>query len=481
MPLKRMSIYLERLSSRAASSLPSCTSELVLRELARFLQTVQIRIRKGVSAGVVNPHQLRPISPPSGVQNPASASCRYRACSIQEDKSYVVYSHHKSKRKESREMVYVTVRQSPRYHQISLEELLFGEYKKPVNRKRITGTRTYRYDGPVGEKFARSVDPVKLVQILQKFNESTEALRRKKRRSLYYSFPIPKRDGGVRQIDAPRNELKASQYVLKAILEEHFGALYHTAAYAYAKGRCTVDAVKQHQANESKWFGKYDLHNFFGSTTKEFMMSQLSMVFPFSEIVVYPAGREALEQALDLAFLDGVLPQGTPLSPTLTNLMMIPVDYELSRKLRSQKRNEFVYTRYADDFIISSRKDFDPKEVERIIVETLQGFSAPFTINSKKTRYGSSAGSNWNLGVMLNKDNQITIGFKRKRQFSAMLHSYASDRLNGVKWPVEDVQSMYGHFSYYRMVEREAMDSMVKQLNEKLNTDVIALIKSDIY
>jgi hypothetical protein len=378
-------------------------------------------------------------------------------------------------------MVYVTVPQSPHYHQITLEELLFGDVAQPVVRRNAAGTKTYRYDDRAGEKFASRIDPAKLIQVLQKFNASTEDLRRKDRRSLYHSFPIPKRSGGVRQIDAPKDELKASQYVLKAILEEHFHALYHTAAFAYVRGRCTVDAVKRHQANESKWFGKYDLHNFFGSTTKEFMMAQLSMVFPFSEIVIYPAGKEALSDAIDLAFLDGVLPQGTPLSPILTNLMMIPVDYELSRRLHAEKRNEFIYTRYADDFIISSRKDFDPRAVEKIIVDTLAGFSAPFTINSKKTRYGSSAGSNWNLGVMLNKDNQITIGFKRKRQFSAMLHSYATDRLNGIKWPVEQIQSMYGHFSYYRMVEREAMDNMVRQLNEKLNTDVIALIKSDIY
>lgn len=43
---------------------------------------------------------------------------------------------------------------------------------------------------------------------------------------------------------------------LKTMLEEDFHVLYHTSAFAYIKKRCTVDAVKRHQKNESKWFGK---------------------------------------------------------------------------------------------------------------------------------------------------------------------------------------------------------------------------------
>lgn len=379
-------------------------------------------------------------------------------------------------------MVYVTVPQSPHYHQISLDELLFGPNDDPViGRCCKAGTRTYRYEDRVSNLFADRINPADLIGELGRFNAATQELRQRDRRSLYHSFLIPKRSGGVRQIDAPKDELKTAQYALKAILEDKFFALYHTSAYAYVKGRCTVDAVRRHQSNHSRWFGKYDLHNFFGSTTKEFLLAQLAMVFPFSEIMIYQAGREELSNAVDLAFLDGVLPQGTPLSPLLTNLMMIPVDFELSRKLRAQTRNSFVYTRYADDFIISSQKDFDPREVERLIVGVLESFSAPFSINAKKTRYGSSAGSNWNLGVMLNKDNQITIGHKRKRQFSAMLYSYASDAKNGVAWPTEQIQSMYGHFSYYHMVEPEAMDAIVSHVNEKLQMDVIAQIKRDLY
>ena len=86
---------------------------------------------------------------------------------------------------------------------------------------------------------------------------------------------------------------------------------------------------------------------------------------------------------------------------------MIPVDFEIARTLREYNHQRFVYTRYADDFQISSKYSFSFTEIQDVIVSILKNFEAPFTINSAKTRYGSSAGQNWNLGLMLNKDNEI--------------------------------------------------------------------------
>ena len=60
-----------------------------------------------------------------------------------------------------------------------------------------------------------------------------------------------------------------------------------------------------------------------------------------------------------------------------------------------------------------------------MIVDTLARFHAPFELNTSKTRYGSAAGANWNFGIMLNKDNQMTIGRKKKKQLESMLTAYA--------------------------------------------------------
>lgn len=377
-------------------------------------------------------------------------------------------------------MVYITVMQSPIYHRMTLEEFLFQNFQAPtVINTNVSNTRTYAYE-TVSEHFTSRIDTDALIRKLVRFNEQTEALRAQERSTLYETFHIPKKSGGLRRIDAPKPELMNALRNLKTIFEEDFHALYHTSAFAYVKNRCTVDAVKRHQKNNSKWFGKLDLHDFFGSTTLDYVIKMFSMVFPFSEIVKFPNGEAELRKALDLAFLNGGLPQGTPLSPLITNVMMIPVDYKLANAFRDFDKQRFIYTRYADDFIISSKVDFDVHRVEKLVVDTLHEFGAPFTINESKTRYGSSAGRNWNLGVMLNKDNEITVGHKKKRQFQSMLYNYITDKRKGISWPREDVQTMQGLHSYYRMVESETIDAIVKHTNEKMETDVLRLIKDDL-
>ena len=377
-------------------------------------------------------------------------------------------------------MVYITVMQSPIYHQMTLEEFLFQNFQaQTILNTNVSNTRTYAYE-TVSEHFTSRIDTDALIRKLVHFNDQTEALRAQERSTLYETFHIPKKSGGLRRIDAPKPELMNALRNLKTIFEEDFHALYHTSAFAYVKNRCTVDAVKRHQKNNSKWFGKLDLHDFFGSTTLDYVIKMFSMVFPFSEIVKFPNGEAELRKALDLAFLNGGLPQGTPLSPLITNVMMIPVDYKLANAFRDFDKQRFIYTRYADDFIISSKIDFDVHRVEKLVVDTLHEFGAPFTINESKTRYGSSAGRNWNLGVMLNKDNEITVGHKKKRQFQSMLYNYITDKRKGISWPREDIQTMQGLHSYYRMVEPETIDAIVKHTNEKMETDVLRLIKDDL-
>lgn len=377
-------------------------------------------------------------------------------------------------------MTYITVKQSPIYHQMTIEELLMGKFvpTQPINLN-ISNTKTYEVETPIA-KFKDRLDVYGLIRKLVDFNQSVEPLRCQQRSDLYETFYIPKKSGGLRRIDAPKPELMEALRRLKTVLEEDFGVLYHTSAFAYIKNRSTIDAVKRHQANNSKWFAKLDLHDFFGSTTLDFAMSMLSKIFPISEVVREDVGRNALHDALELAFLNGGLPQGTPISPLITNVMMIPVDFKLSNTLKDFEKQNFVYTRYADDFIISSKYDFDVHKVENLIVSTLRSFNAPFSINASKTRYGSSSGRNWNLGVMLNKDNEITVGHKKKRQFQSMLHNYITDRRNGVQWSREDIMVMQGLYSYYHMVEGAVMDAIIKHINEKMGVDVLCFIKEDL-
>lgn len=370
--------------------------------------------------------------------------------------------------------------QPPMYRQMTVEELLFGAERSAVINDNTANTRTQSYEN-LPARFLTLCNVNRLINRLAEFNAATEHLRSQDRESLYRTFHIPKSSGhGFRRIDAPNDELMGALRTLKNILENDFHGLYHTSAFAYIKHRCTIDAVKRHQANESKWFGKFDLSNFFGNTTMEFVMNQFSMIFPFSEVVKVLRGKQELEKALELAFLNGGLPQGTPISPTITNIMMIPVDFMLANGFRNFNGKPFVYTRYADDFLVSCKYDFTCADVQQFIVDTLKSFHAPFTLNPEKTRYGSSAGRNWNLGVMLNKDNQITVGAKKKRQFQAMLSSYVLDRQNGNPWSLEDIQVLDGYRNYYRMVEGETIDRIVAHIGAKYNVDIVKLIKADL-
>jgi len=377
-------------------------------------------------------------------------------------------------------MPYITVKQPPVYYQITFEDMLAGiddlsKYVMP----NVTNTRTYWVDRP-DDRLLENTDVTGMVGLLNAFNNSKEALFQTDRASLYHTFHIPKSSGGLRRIDAPLPELMNSLRELKTLFETQMFALYHTTAFAYVKGRSTVDAIKRHQRNESKWFLKLDFSNFFGSTTPAFVLDMMSRIFPFSEMVRYPAGRDALMEALSLCFLNGGLPQGTPISPFLTNVMMIAVDHKISNGLRSFDSRRFVYTRYADDLLISCKIDFDKDKVQQFVIDTLAEFNAPFTIKKEKTRYGSSAGRNWNLGVMLNKDNQITVGHKRKKEFKAMLDNYMRDRKSGNGWDRHDIQVFGGLISYYRMVEKDYIDYLLKQYSEKHGEDIEKCIKADL-
>ena len=383
-------------------------------------------------------------------------------------------------------MVYITVKQSPMYHQMTLEELLNDSCGPAIAlNPNLTNTKTYEVEN-VSEYMARKLrfNIPGLIVRLQQFNAMTEYLRAVPRHDLYREFKIPKKSGGWREISAPEPQLMEALRSLKDIFENDFRALYHTSAFAYIRKRSTLDAMKRHQANESRWYAKYDLHNFFGSTTLDFIMKMFSMIYPFSEVVKSEEGYNELRKALELAILDGGLPQGTPISPMITNIMMIPVDYKLSNKLRSYERQNFVYTRYADDFQISSRYDFNFRKIESVIRQVLASFDAPFTINHKKTRYGSSSGRNFNLGLMLCKDTagkvQITVGHEKKRLFRAKLTSFILDTKNGNPWDIHDIQVLDGYRNYLHMIEPEATAKIIQKAGEKYNVNVIRLIRSQL-
>lgn len=383
-------------------------------------------------------------------------------------------------------MPYIVLSQQPRYHQISLDDMLFGDTdpfaveKHPWHASHDKGATKTRYVDRVPQPLQETFDPAAATRKLENFAQRFSDLYEVDRHQLYNHWTIPKKNGGRRPIDAPKDELMLALRTLKAILESDFRALHHTSAFAYVSGRCTLDAARKHQQNESHWFLHTDFSNFFGSTTLSFVLDMFSRIWPFSEVCKYPAGKAALEKALDLCFLNGGLPQGTPISPLITNVMMVPIDYQLTKELRDFERNRYVYTRYADDIYISSKYDFDYARVVRRINEILTAHNAPFKINWEKTRYNSRAGRNYILGVKLNKDNHISIGYERKKSFRSWLYNYLSDRKESIPTAVEELYRLNGYISYYRSIEPKWVDAILDSYGKRFGVDVNDCIKEDL-
>lgn len=378
-------------------------------------------------------------------------------------------------------MPYITVPAAPRHHQMTLDELLNAPpgYTVPPPRGKEGDTRTV-YTKWIPDRMNTPAVLSECFSSLRDFVDRHQKLYEADRPTLYRSFRIPKRTRGYRQIDAPNPELMNALRELKTIFETKFYASHHTSAFAYAKKRCAIDAVKKHQENQSRWFLKVDCSNFFGSTTPEFCFRMLKEIWPFSEVMATPAGDELLRKALDLAFLNGGLPQGTPLSPMLTNVVMIPLDHYFANKLRNFDGTHFIYTRYADDITISSRFDFNKDKMIEFIKNGFGRCGAPYTIKDEKTHYGSNAGRNWILGVMYNKDFKITIGYKQKNAFRSMLNDYIRSKQRGQLWSLGDVQQLQGLIAYYKKVDADYVNGCIEHYSVKFGMNVITAIRHDL-
>lgn len=258
----------------------------------------------------------------------------------------------------------------------------------------------------------------------------------------YKTFNIPKRSGGVRTIKAPVAVLKQAQKAIYKYLSEELGIIEHECAYGFVKGRNCKTSLKIHQDNHSRWFLKIDFHDFFPSFTTEVLMRQLR----------YNAGIEKfistdLEKYLYVCTgADGRLVQGSPSSPYLANIAMIPFDYAFDEYC---KEHNLIYTRYADDILVSSAYTFNWQGVKQTVLELLSrlGYDG-FSLSEDKTRYGNFNGANWNLGLMYNNQFNITVGHENKRLLKVIAH----------KWNTltpEEQEHWRGIFNYYRYIEPE--------------------------
>lgn len=191
-------------------------------------------------------------------------------------------------------------------------------------------------------------------------------LYKKPKAGLYKKFEIPKRHGGMREIHAPESELKLVQHRLSNLLQEcqrEIGASHGHAedeknlgvAHGFKRHHTIITNGRVHVAR--RYVFNVDLHDFFGSINFGRVRGFLIKDKNFS------LHQDVATVIAQIACHDNKLPQGSPCSPVISNLIGHSLDIHLARLAASTGA---TYTRYADDLTFSTNK---PKFPSRIAVK----------------------------------------------------------------------------------------------------------------
>lgn len=186
----------------------------------------------------------------------------------------------------------------------------------------------------------------------------------------YLGFEIPKKNGGKRKILAPTEKLKTLQGRIAGLLSK----LYKPRApvKAFLVGQSIVANARPHC--RKKYVFNVDLENFFGTITFGRVRGML-MAKPYS------LSPETASVIAHLTTVDGVLPQGAPSSPVISNMLCASLDRDL---YSLAKRHRAVYTRYADDMTFSFYSPI--AHVSKEIVEWCEFDGRPNHYSSKVGR-----------------------------------------------------------------------------------------------
>ena len=187
--------------------------------------------------------------------------------------------------------------------------------------------------------------------------------------SNYRKFEIKKKSGGSRIIMAPKEELKVIQQILNIIFQ-HLYFIHHD-AFGFVPQKSIKDNAYQHVGR--RYVYNIDLKDFFHSFNRERLTNELLMSSSFlrlknREIASVVASLCTVNISLD-EMHKTILPQGSPCSPVITNIL----SFTLDRRLKGlAKRFGANYSRYADDISFSSnhnlyKEELFIKELKRII------------------------------------------------------------------------------------------------------------------
>jgi RNA-directed DNA polymerase len=194
---------------------------------------------------------------------------------------------------------------------------------------------------------------------------------------------IPKPGGGTRQLGIPTVVDRLLQQAIAQVLVPLFEGRFSPQSYGFRPGRSAHDAVKQAQVYVHEgydWVVDIDLEKYFDRVNHDMLMARVARVVKDKRVLKLI--RRYLQSGV---MVNGVVatteegtPQGGPLSPLLSNIMLDDLDKELEKR-----GHRFV--RYADDCNIYVRSRRAGERVMESVGEFLER-KLKLKVNQKKSK-----------------------------------------------------------------------------------------------
>lgn len=243
------------------------------------------------------------------------------------------------------------------------------------------------YTRVVGNKGRSGVDKMGVEELKPHLQTHWPSIKRSILDGSYRPQPvlgieIDKPKGGKRRLGIPTVMDRMIQQAIQQELSQQFDPEFSQFSYGFRKGRNAHQAIRQaldYANTGSKYVVDIDLSNFFDRVNHDYLMGLLSQ--KIHDKVLLSLIRRYLQSGI---LLDGLTskrtegtPQGSPLSPLLSNIILNELDKELERR-------EHRFVRYADDFSIYVRTKRSAHRVMRSVSRFVEG-RLKLKVNARKS------------------------------------------------------------------------------------------------
>lgn len=243
------------------------------------------------------------------------------------------------------------------------------------------------YKRVMRNKGSHGVDGMEVDELLLYLNEKGDNLVQELKAGTYRPKPvrrveIPKPDGGVRLLGIPTVIDRMLQQAIAQILNPIFDPDFSESSFGFREGRSAHQAIRKAQGYMNagyKWVVDIDLAKYFDTVNHDKLMALVARKVKDKRVLKLIRGylkAGVMINGVVVESGDGC-PQGGPLSPLLSNIMLDELDKELER--RGHK-----FCRYADDCNIYVKSRKAAERTMRSVTALLEG-SLKLKVNREKS------------------------------------------------------------------------------------------------